>query len=129
MKYLITTIAAVLLVACGESQQSAPALKSKTEPPTYKAPEISIHKAAEDRKIETVKQHLAVGTDVNAKNDIGETTLHFATYQDQKESPELLIANGADVNAKDKNGHTPLDWAKRHPETAALLRKHGAKTG
>jgi len=35
------------------------------------------------------------------------------------------------VYAKDNRGETPLDWAIRlkHPETAALLRKHGGKTG
>ena len=39
---------------------------AKPEPPTAKAPDISIHEAAEKGKIEAVKQHLAAGTDVNA---------------------------------------------------------------
>ena len=39
----------------------------------------------------------------------------------------LLIAKGADVNVKNDVGYTPLDW--NHPDTAALLRKHGGKTG
>ena len=47
MKHLLlTTIAAVVLVGCGESQQSAPAPEAKPEPPTAKAPDISIHEAA-----------------------------------------------------------------------------------
>ena len=33
------------------------------------------------------------------------------------------------MNAKMEDGETPLDYAKRHPETADLLRKHGGKTG
>ena len=60
---------------------------------------------------------------------LNSTTLHLAALEGQKEIVELLIANGADVNAKTKRGETPLDQAKRHPETAALLRKHGGKTG
>ena len=45
MKHLLlTTIAAVVLVGCGESQP--------TEPPTAKAPDISIHEAAADGNIE-----------------------------------------------------------------------------
>ena len=62
---LIAIVAAVVLVGCGESQQSAPAPESKPEPPTAKAPDISIHDGALDGNIEAVKQHLAAGTDVN----------------------------------------------------------------
>jgi len=118
---LITTIAAVLVVGCA------------------KAPDISIHDAARDGNIEAVKQAIADGANVNAKNDLGEpgggaTPLHRAATYGHKEIAELLIANGADVNAKDVGGSTPLDWAT-HPdnpnasaETADLLRKHGGKT-
>ena len=79
MKHLLlTTIAAVLLVGCGPS-----------------ASERALVEASRKGNIEAVKQHLAAGTD---------------------------------VNAKDGDGKTPLDVARRKPETAALLRKHGAKT-
>ena len=137
MKHLLlTTIAALVLVGCGESQQSAPALETKpvepvaeaTKPTTpTKAPDISIHKAAEDGNIEAVKQHLAAGTDVNAKDKYGRTTLHAAAVGGSKEVVELLIAKGADVNAKYEECATSLDWAKNQ-ETADLLRKHGGKT-
>jgi hypothetical protein len=73
MKQLLITITAVLLVGCGESQQSTPAPESKPEPSTAKAPNISI---VDDGNIEAVKQHLAAGTDVNAKNE-GMTPLHW----------------------------------------------------
>ena len=78
MKHLLlTTIAAVVLVGCGESQQSAPAPEAKPEPPTAKAPDISIHDAALEGNIEAIKQHLAAGTDVNARGGIGETPFAF----------------------------------------------------
>ena len=131
MKHLLlTTIAAVLLVGCGESQQSAPIPEVKPEPLTAKAPNISIHDAAAKGNIEAVKQHLAAGTDVNAK-DSGWTPLIVAANNGHKEIVELLIAKGADVNAKDDDGYTPLDGAvdEGQIEIAALLRKHGGKTG
>ena len=134
MKHLlITTIAAVLLVGCGEAQPP--------EPPTAKAPVISIHDAAFEGNIEAVKQHIAAGTDVNAKGERDRTPLHEAAWNGHKEVAALLIANGADVNAKDVDGETPVDFAEEvkdwhapedkaaKKETAALLRKHGGKTG
>ena len=126
---LIAIVAAVVLVGCGESQQSAPAPEAKPEPPTAEAPDISIHDAAGFGNIEAVKQHLAAGADVNAKNEAkgGWTPLHFAAGNGHKEVAELLIASGADVNAKARKRRTPLDWAEG--ETADLLRKHGGKTG
>ena len=116
MKHLLlTTIAAVLVVGCG--------------------PSISIHKAAEEGNIEAVKQHLADGADVNAKNRSGATAMHStplceAAGGGHKEVVELLIAKGADVNVKNAYGTTPLDWAilRNRTETADLLRKHGGKT-
>ena len=128
MKHLLlTTIAAVLVVGCGTTQSP--------EPPTAKVLGLPILAAAYKGNIEAVKQHLAAGTDVNAKNKSGTTPLHLAAYGGHKEIAELLIAKGADVNTKIEvgvlKGETPLDWAIKwkHPETTDLLRKHGGKTG
>ena len=137
---LLTTIAAVLVVGCGESQQSAPAPETKPvepvaeaakpEPTTAEVLGITIHAAAGLGNIEAVKQHLAAGTDVNAKHDSGVTPLYPAANFGRNEVVELLISEGADVNAKDKNGRTPLDSAipRKRPGIADLLRKHGGKT-
>jgi cytohesin len=152
MKHLLlTTIAAVLVVGCGESQS-----------PEW--PDNSIGSAARKGNIKAIKQHLAAGADVNAKYADGSTPLHFAAVVGRrevvelliaegadvngkgvgggtplhyaalggrKEVAELLIAKGADVNAKRSDGSTPLDRAIRlgQTETAAFLRKHGGKTG
>ena len=134
---LITTIAAVLLVGCGKSQQSAPPVEAKPvaeasqpEPTTAKAPDISIHDASKEGNIEAVKQHIASGTDVDAKDDGGWRPLHAATKtkQSHKEIVELLIAKGADVNVKGNYGLTPLHSAARHghKEIAELLIAKGA---
>ncbi len=143
MKYLITTMAAVVLVGCGD-------------------PDGALIQAARDGDIEVVKQHLAAGTDVNTKDDHEYTPLHWAAMEGRREVAELLISQGANVNAKNKVGSTPLhiaaymkfdlaelliakgadvnarnnkdstplDWAIRikNTETIDLLRKHGGKT-
>jgi len=90
---------------------------------------VGIHQAGREGNIEAVKYHLAAGTDVNAKDEEGETPLHLAAGGCRKEVIELLIEKGADVNAQGVGGMTPLDWAGEWTETAYLLSKHGGKTG
>ena len=134
MKHLLlTTIAAVVLVGCGNPEADRALLD-----------------AAYEGNIEVVKQQLAAGADVYAKLKDGTTPLHPAAsgimgagkeivelliaegadvnvkvdwmiegstllhqtasfWGYNKEIAELLIANGADVNAKDGEGSTPLD--------------------
>ncbi len=101
---------------------------AKPEPPTAKAPDITIHRAVFDGNIEAIKQHLAAGTDVNAKNDSENTPLHRAALKGHKEVVELLIQNGADVNAKEAGGTTPLHFALGYSynEIAELLLTKGA---
>jgi|TARA_B110001454_G_scaffold67260_1_gene65516 ankyrin repeat protein len=118
MKHLLLkTIAAVLLVGCGPS-----------------VPDISMYDAAEVGNIDAVKQHLAAGTDVNARDKDGWTPLHPASYEGHQEIVELLIGKGADVNAKVEfgplQGMTALDSANNsgRTEIVSLLRKHGGKT-
>jgi len=93
---------------------------------------MELHEAVEEEDIEAVKQHLADGADVNAKDEIGMTPLHWAAVLGRKnEIVELLIAEGADVNAKNYERKAPLDFAVKYKRTeiADLLRKHGGKTG
>ena len=110
MKYiLITTIAAVVLVGCG--------------------PTMSIHEAAEAGNIEIVKQHLAAGADLSAKNgDFSLTPLHVAASKGHKDIVELIIAKGADVNAINIFRETPLHRASLsgYEEVIELLITNGA---
>jgi len=139
MKHILITIAAVVLVGCGESQQSAPSPETKPvepvaqaatpEPPTAEASDISIHDAAKAGNIEAVKQHLAAGADVELKCvNCGGTVLGHAVSGGHIEIVELLVNKGENVNAKDKNGRTPLQFAadEGHKEIAELLIDKGA---
>ena len=156
MKYLITTIAALVLVGCGESRQAANAPEAQTA----KAPDISIHEAVKEGNVEAVKQHIAAGTDVNTRGAGLNTPLLKAAQLGKAEIVELLIAEGADVRSKNKYNSTALNYAvifiknnkdivelliakgvdvnakgvygtpldMADGETADLLRKHGGKT-
>ncbi len=93
MKHILITISAVF---------------SATLSIAAEKPELSIQKAVLDGNIAVLKQHLAAGTDVNAKGEWEETPLHRAASVGHKEITKLLIANGADVNAKDDHGQ--IEW-------------------
>ena len=117
MKHLLLpTIAAVVLLGCGPSEDELAWL---------------LDNSVQQGNIQVVKNNIAIGADVNAKDESESTPLHSAAYWGHNEIAELLIAKGADVNAKDDYGKTPLDWAisRKYPEIADLLRKHGGKTG
>jgi cytohesin len=95
MKHLLlTTIAAVVLVGCGNPEADR-----------------ALFKAATEGNIKGIKQLIADGADVNAKNRDGTTPLQTAAIRGHKEFLQLLIANGADVNAKNEDGMTPLHCA------------------
>ena len=107
---LLTTIAAVVLAGCGEWPKN-------------------IWEAVEQGDIEAVRQHLASGTDVDAKSSrTGSTPLHFATNYGRKEIAELLISKSADVNPMGGGGKTPLSYAvgEGHKEIVELLIANGA---
>ena len=92
MKYLITTIAAVVLVGCGEE-----------------TPNIWI--AARDGNLEIVKKHIINVVDINAKDKEGDAPLQKAVARGKEEIVKYLINNGASLNIKDKSGRSPLHWA------------------
>ena len=102
---------------------------SQPEPPTAKAPDISIHEAAAKGNIEAVKQHLADGADVNLKmSSDGSTALNHAAWHGHMEVIQLLLENGVNANAKRNDGWAPLHDAvyKGHKEIVELLIANGA---
>jgi ankyrin repeat protein len=73
MKQLLITIAAVVLVGCVSN--------------------MSIYETAKKGNIKAVKEHLAAGTDVNAKDSEGKTPLDHALNK-PSEIVDFLIKQG-----------------------------------
>jgi ankyrin repeat protein len=92
----------------------------------------------EDEAIEAVKLAIALGGDVNAVDDNGETAMHGAAYKNLPKVVQLLAERGAKPEVwdrKNKYGWTPISIAEGHrvgnfkpsPETLAAL-QHALNT-
>ena len=99
MKKLLITIVAVVLVGCGDSQQStSPEAKPIERVEGAKARVITIHNAVMMKQIAAVKQHIAAGTDVNAKLRGGHTPLHIAVEHTNPSYLEDMMAMDEDAD-------------------------------
>ena len=138
---LVSIVAAVVLVGCGESQQSTPpakpesalkkSMKSALEQGisnarAKRAVKRAVLKAVKKGDIEAVKQAITDGTDVNADG-----FLVAAIKEGHKEIAELLIAEGANVNGRETSFEgSPLHQAVSQDmqEIIELLIAKGADT-
>ena len=127
MKHLLlTTIAAVVLVGCGEAKQSVPQAEAKPDEPVAKATKpttppkaVTANKGADPARGIKPEPPIAKAPDIS---------IHDATALGNNEAVKQHLTAGTDVNAKDESGWTPLHWAasKVHNKTAKLLIKEGA---
>ena len=138
MKNILITIAALVLVGCGELQQSGSKAEVKPKPPTVQAPQESISWLVKiDPDIEKIKQHLAAGTPVDKTTDRdGRTPLLCAmknvkgknTVIEKIDIVKLLISAGANIHSESRSGEVPLHLAAEANsiDIIKLLIKKGA---
>jgi ankyrin repeat protein len=58
--------------------------------------------------LDAVSAALALGSDINASNPVGDTAVHIAAAQGYGEVVTLLASQGADLNIRNSKGLTPL---------------------
>ena len=124
--FLLTTIAALLLVGCGESQQSAPAPEVKlvepvaevpaqpSSPPPEAKPVAEAAKPTTPPKAVSANKGADPARGINPEPPIAEppdASLWDAAMFGKIEAAKKAIADGANVNAKKDHGETPLHWA------------------
>lgn len=88
-----------------------------------------IHDVARTGNLDSVKTLLTAHPElISAKNELGHSPLHSATYNGQTAVAEYLLSKGADINALTTSGSTPLHGAAfhNHPEAVKLLIAKGA---
>ena len=101
--------------------------------------------AVKEADLTRVKELVAAGVDIDLKDVVGRTALHWAVGNHRveiaqlpvgaganvnlEEVAKLLVARGANMNLKSGKGSTALDWAmeKGHKDVAELLMSSGAE--
>ena len=117
------TLAIALLAVCAPSQAEPKAEKPKPNPAS------ALLTAAKDGKVKAIKQILASGMKVDAKDQHGVTALFVAALFGRTDAAELLIDKGADVKAaKGGDGSTALHTASFfcYTDLVKLLLSKGA---
>ena len=122
MKNSITkTIAAIMLLAAGFTISC-----SGTSTERIEEPRISIHEATFMGNSSALEQHIAFGSDLNAKDEYGSTPLNIAVTFGKTDLAIMLINSGADLSVTAGDGSTALHTAAFFGRTEiveALLEK------
>ena len=88
----------------------------------------NLHRAAQLNEIDRMREYIAKGADVNAKDRIGVTPLFYTANDGSVEAARLLLKHGADILHTVPGGGTVLHSAllKEHEDLALFFIDQGA---
>ncbi|MDB4668749.1 ankyrin repeat domain-containing protein [bacterium] len=123
---IVPIVAAVLVVGCGESQQSAPATETKPVEPVAEVPVQQLSPPVELKPVELIGEVPA--QNVKPANPKADRALLDAAGNGNIEAARQAIADGADVDTLDKRGRAPIQNAlhSNNIEAVKLLIDNGA---
>jgi ankyrin repeat protein len=111
---MMMVAALLILNSCGSNQEQSSSNdeQAQASEATVKTPNMDIHSATILGDLDAIKQHIAAGSDLDAKEPtLGSTPLISAAVFGKTEIAKALIEGGADVNLKNNEGSTALHSA------------------
>ena len=69
---------------------------------------LALHEAAACGNVPRIDKCLKRGASVNARDDKGNTPLHYAYFHNREDVVDRLIAYGADPTIRNKDGDAPV---------------------
>jgi ankyrin repeat protein len=120
---LFVLVAAIVLTGVAACSKGSEKAESPRNPQEHA---LRVH--AYKGEVEPIKELLAQGVNVNARDEQGGTALMLAAMANKVEVVKLLLEHGADVNAQSDGGNTALIAAagKGNLEILQLLVDAGA---
>ncbi|MCS6770972.1 MAG: ankyrin repeat domain-containing protein [Kiritimatiellae bacterium] len=85
-----------------------------------KKPSLTLHEAAKQGDLETIRSLLARGADPTEMDDDGATAVHAAAFAGHVQVLEALLDGGGRLHTRDKFGFTPLHAAARDGRLEAV---------
>ena len=127
-------VAGVILVAslgCGRHAQSTKSAdsRSSTGGATSTAPNLSLHEAAAQGRLDELSKYFVGGTDLDQPNTDGKSALYLAAEAGQSQAVAALLDHGAKNDIGDSHSaRTPLHAAAlaNNPAAIAALIAHGS---
>jgi ankyrin repeat protein len=80
-------------------------------------PATSLPEAAKRGDIRLVKQHIAAGSDLNVRDQVGLAAAHHAAMRGDLPMIKALADGGADLSVPNVIGKSPLDLARHYGRT------------
>ncbi|WP_353124372.1 ankyrin repeat domain-containing protein [Parapedobacter pyrenivorans] len=126
-RWLLVVCIAITTSCAGEGNSSRQADQPSNG--TAEVPQVDIHTAVVTSNVDALRQHIAAGTDINAKDPFGGSSpLITAAVFGKADLAKILIEAGADLNFRNNDGSTALISAAffGRPEIVQLLLDAGA---
>ena len=82
--------------------------------------ETALFRAAQFNRTDVIRLLLQKGADVNKRDNIGNTPVHWAAWNNSTEAIAVLIEHGASINITNDEGNKPIDVARRFEKEAAV---------
>jgi hypothetical protein len=126
---MIIALFAMLLTSAACQDKKGGAQASNGSKTAVKPPQVDIHTAVVSGNLEAVQQHIAAGSDINAKDPFGGSSpLISASVFGKTEIAKALIDAKASLNVQNNDGSTALHTAAFfcRPEIVKMLLAKGA---
>lgn len=101
MKHILARAFLALMVTTGSNAVSQSRLR-------HELPQAPLFRAMTEGDCQLVKELILHGADINARDNVGSTLLHYAVKYKDIAFIEWLLAHGADVAIKNDAGYTPF---------------------